>query len=173
MRPLRFILNIIIVLFAVTTASCKENAIPSAPTKQTAAPVTATMTRPSSVSAIPTRAVGASPTIQTTSVLSADTATNVGPACTEIGQTWTSPVDGVVLGCVPAGEFLMGAAETDVQSPTHSPSGPEEGDFRVRRGGGTKSLASDLRVTSRASGRGHHYFDGQMGFRCAVSTGTP
>jgi len=33
--------------------------------------------------------------------------------CTKIGQTWTSPIDGVKLVCVPAGEFLMGAAEND------------------------------------------------------------
>ena len=42
--------------------------------------------------------------------------TDVGPACTEIGQTWTSPMDGAVLVCVPAGEFLMGAAESDAQA---------------------------------------------------------
>ena len=354
MRSPHFFLNTIIVLFAVTTASCQENAIPSALTQQPASTVTATKTLPSSVSTTPASPVEASPTAQTTSALSADpapplTATNIKPACTEIGQTWTSPVDGVVLVCIPAGGFLMGAAETDAQadddekpqhqvyldafwidrteitnanfakcmeagacrpevyevsaltytpyavhpdyqdfpallyeadvaaaycqwagrrlpteaewekaargtdgriypwgneeldctkasylgcentlkphdgtgpgcgyssfcrttrvddyqtgaslygalnmvgnvwewvadwysptyyvnSPTRNPSGPEEGDFRVRRGGGTKSLASDLRVTSRASGRGHHYFDGQMGFRCALSAGTP
>lgn len=30
------------------------------------------------------------------------------PACTEIGQTWTSPRDGATLVCVPAGDFIMG-----------------------------------------------------------------
>ena len=33
--------------------------------------------------------------------------------CTSIGQTWTSPKDGVTLVCVPAGEFLMGASNND------------------------------------------------------------
>ena len=36
-----------------------------------------------------------------------------GPTCTEIGQTLTSPVDGAILVCVPAGEFLMGVADND------------------------------------------------------------
>ena len=35
------------------------------------------------------------------------------PMCTAIGQTWTSPIDGATLVCVPAGEFLMGAADDD------------------------------------------------------------
>ena len=34
--------------------------------------------------------------------------------CTAIGQTWISPIDGATLVCVPAGEFLMGAADDDV-----------------------------------------------------------
>src|SRR5690349_17552530 len=35
------------------------------------------------------------------------------PACTKIGQTWISPTDGVTLVCVPAGQFRMGAADSD------------------------------------------------------------
>jgi len=35
------------------------------------------------------------------------------PECTATGQTWVSPKDGAVLVCVPAGEFLMGAAPED------------------------------------------------------------
>ncbi len=38
------------------------------------------------------------------------------PACTEIGQTWTAPSDGMTLVCVPDGDFLMGAIETDIQA---------------------------------------------------------
>ena len=38
---------------------------------------------------------------------------NLPGECTRIGQTWTSPVDGVTLVCVPAGEFLMGASDSD------------------------------------------------------------
>lgn len=36
------------------------------------------------------------------------------PPCMAPGQAWTSPIDGATLVCVPAGEFLMGAAEDDV-----------------------------------------------------------
>ncbi|MEI7988831.1 MAG: SUMF1/EgtB/PvdO family nonheme iron enzyme [Chloroflexota bacterium] len=35
------------------------------------------------------------------------------PACTTIGQTWISPIDNMTLVCVPAGEFIMGAANDD------------------------------------------------------------
>jgi formylglycine-generating enzyme required for sulfatase activity len=38
---------------------------------------------------------------------------DAAPACTEAGQTWMSPLDGTTLVCVPAGEFLMGAASDD------------------------------------------------------------
>jgi formylglycine-generating enzyme required for sulfatase activity len=33
---------------------------------------------------------------------------DAAPQCTAIGQTWTRPVDGMVMVCVPAGEFVMG-----------------------------------------------------------------
>lgn len=51
------------------------------------------------------------------------------------------------------------------------PTGPESGEFHTRRGGGASSLSADVRVTARASGKGEHYYDGQMGFRCAVDSG--
>ena len=35
------------------------------------------------------------------------------PKCIAIGQIWVSSVDGVTLVCVPAGRFLMGAADDD------------------------------------------------------------
>ena len=56
------------------------------------------------------------------------------------------------------------------QSPASNPTGPLLGAFKVWRGGGFSGLLRDLRVTSRASGSARHYFDGQMGFRCAMST---
>jgi eukaryotic-like serine/threonine-protein kinase len=38
---------------------------------------------------------------------------NRPPACTQTGQRWVSPKDNVPLVCVPAGEFVMGAAAND------------------------------------------------------------
>jgi len=44
------------------------------------------------------------------------TAIDSPPECTTIGQTWISPIDGVSLVCVPAGQFRMGAAADDPQA---------------------------------------------------------
>ncbi|HNT55590.1 MAG TPA: SUMF1/EgtB/PvdO family nonheme iron enzyme, partial [Anaerolineaceae bacterium] len=41
------------------------------------------------------------------------TSTLVPPPCTEVGQRWTSPLDGMTLVCVPAGDFLMGSNDAD------------------------------------------------------------
>lgn len=49
------------------------------------------------------------PTPTETQPVSADTP----PPCTEIGQQWVSPLDGVTLVCVTAGEFWMGATDGD------------------------------------------------------------
>jgi formylglycine-generating enzyme required for sulfatase activity len=323
MRPFHFALCTIVVAFPMFAASCAGSTLPPLAVEPTKSTTQATLTRPANTPAPAT-------TIEP------------GPTCTEIGQTWTSPADGVTLVCVPAGEFLMGAAdddplagddekpqhpvyldafwidgtevtnanfakcmadgacrpqvyelsamtyvpysihpdyqdypallyESDVATaycrwaqkrlpteaewekaargtdgrhypwgdkldctraiyescddtpamlkaprcgstahcrtvrvddylagaspygalnmagnvwewvadwyspvyyytwPTRNPTGPETGEFKVRRGGGTKSLAQDLRVAARASGSPQHYFDGQMGFRCAAS----
>lgn len=56
-----------------------------------------------------------------------------------------------------------------LDSPLENPQGPENGEYRIRRGGGWRSLSAHLRVTNRASGAPKHYFDGQMGFRCAMN----
>jgi formylglycine-generating enzyme required for sulfatase activity len=56
-----------------------------------------------------------------------------------------------------------------LSSPAKNPTGPAIEGYQVRRGGGWSSLLLDLRVTRRASGVPLHYFDGQMGFRCALS----
>ena len=54
-------------------------------------------------------------------------------------------------------------------SPVRNPTGPVSGEYRIRRGGGNKSWEQDLRVTARAGGSVSHFFDGQIGFRCALS----
>ncbi len=41
---------------------------------------------------------------------------NSGAGCSEVGQTWVSPVDEMSLVCVPAGDFWMGAVENDTQA---------------------------------------------------------
>jgi formylglycine-generating enzyme required for sulfatase activity len=107
-----------------------------------------------------------------------------GPRCGYSSFCRTTRVDDYLTGASPYGALNMVgnvwewvadwyAPAYYANSPTRNPSGPDEGDFKVLRGGGTKSLGSDLRVTSRASGKAHHYFDGQIGFRCAVSAVTP
>lgn len=42
------------------------------------------------------------------------------PPCTQIGQSWVSPVDGMTMLCVPAGEFLMGIDPATVKNPQQS-----------------------------------------------------
>jgi eukaryotic-like serine/threonine-protein kinase len=42
------------------------------------------------------------------------------PACTAIGQSWTSPIDGMSLVCVPDGEFNMGSEDGEYdEKPVH------------------------------------------------------
>jgi eukaryotic-like serine/threonine-protein kinase len=38
------------------------------------------------------------------------------PACTAVGQSWVSPLDGMTLVCVPGGSFLMGSNATDANA---------------------------------------------------------
>jgi formylglycine-generating enzyme required for sulfatase activity len=54
-------------------------------------------------------------------------------------------------------------------SPATNPTGPAAGEYRVLRGGGAKSFERDLHVTARARGSASHFFDGQLGFRCAIT----
>jgi formylglycine-generating enzyme required for sulfatase activity len=112
------------------------------------------------------------------------TAKSTEPPCKYSGGCRMSRVDDHLDGASPYGVLNMAgnvwewvadrySSDYYANSPASNPTGPDEGEFRVRRGGGAKSLTQDLRVTSRASGAPHHYFDGQMGFRCAADTSTP
>jgi len=38
------------------------------------------------------------------------------PDCTRVGQTWTSSIDGMVLVCVPAGDFVMGSGNANTST---------------------------------------------------------
>ena len=59
------------------------------------------------------------------------------------------------------------------QSPAQDPHGPQAGEFRTLRGGGWRSLAAQLLVTNRSSGKPEHATDGEIGIRCAWSAAVP
>jgi formylglycine-generating enzyme required for sulfatase activity len=69
-------------------------------------------------------------------------------------------------------EWVADAFDPDyyAASPETNPSGPDSDAHNVRRGGGWSSFERDLRVTRRADGAPRHFFDGQMGFRCAADS---
>ena len=106
---------------------------------------------------------------------------HTGPRCGEQSYTCrTAQVDTHPTGASPYGALNMAgnvwewvadwyAPDYYAVSPTNNPTGPAAGAYRVRRGGGAKSLASDLRATARAGDSVGHFFDGQIGFRCALS----
>lgn len=92
----------------------------------------------------------------------------------------TSQVNSHLQGASPYGvldmagnlwEWVMDWYAADAYSHTsvENPNGPEQGAFRTLRGGAWGSGAEYLRTTSRSSGKAEHWFDGQIGFRCALS----
>jgi formylglycine-generating enzyme required for sulfatase activity len=92
----------------------------------------------------------------------------------------TTPVDAYAVGASPYGALNMAgnvwewvadwySADYYATAPTRNPSGPASGKYRVRRGGGANSWENELRVTARAGSSMSHFFDGQIGFRCALS----
>ena len=104
------------------------------------------------------------------------------PRCGYSSYCRTARVDDYPRGASPYGVLNMSGNVwewvSDYYSPDYysvsagfDPTGPGSGEFHTRRGGGAHSLTADVRVTVRASGKGEHYFDGQMGFRCAADAG--
>jgi formylglycine-generating enzyme required for sulfatase activity len=98
--------------------------------------------------------------------------------------TDTTDVETPLAGASPYGALNMAgnvwewladrySADYYAESPVQDPTGPATGDYTSRRGGGFSSLPRQLVVTVRANGDPVHYFDGQMGFRCAASASPP
>ncbi len=92
----------------------------------------------------------------------------------------TTPVNARPSGASPYGSLNMAGSMwewvADWYSPTYyansetrNPHGPATGAARVVRGGGWRSNTQTLRTTSRMRGAMQHYFDSQIGFRCAMN----
>jgi formylglycine-generating enzyme required for sulfatase activity len=108
------------------------------------------------------------------------------PAC-DLVNGWSCYTDTIQVNSLPQGKSPYGAADMSgnvwewvadtfdpeyyANTPNDNPTDPAENGYQTRRGGGWSSLLADLRSSRRASGKPLHYFDGQMGFRCAVDGG--
>ena len=60
------------------------------------------------------------------------------------------------------------AVDTYASMPARNPTGPAAGKYHVLRGGAWGSLTPGLRAANRAMGEPEHYYDNQMGIRCAA-----
>ncbi len=111
--------------------------------------------------------------------VSLDNAAN-GPRCGYSYFCQTFPVDSHPTGASPYGALNMAgnvwewvadwySPDYYAVPPANNPIGPADGEYRVLRGGGSKSFEQDLRVTARAASRPNHFFDSQIGFRCAFN----
>ena len=123
-----WVFGIIVIGLLVIGVLWQNQVFTAAPRPSQTAPITPTQTRAvqpplptltsGSTAAAPVTPV-ASQTLTITPTrpaLPSPTSTLVPPACTGIGQTWKSPVDGMTLVCVPAGEFLMGSTGADLSA---------------------------------------------------------
>ncbi len=92
----------------------------------------------------------------------------------------TTPVDVPASGASPYGalnmagnvwEFVADGYDPAFYStaPNRNPVSPPNPDAYVLRGGGWRSLIQTLRTSARSYGGAEHYFDSQIGFRCAMS----
>ncbi len=99
-----------------------DTATPEVQNTQTLAPATPTLVRttpPVTLTAAVARTF--TPTRSTSLPFTATPASSLAqsampPTCTVMGQKWVSPVDGMTLVCVPAGKFMMGAADSDLNA---------------------------------------------------------
>lgn len=105
---------------------------PGAPTALPTQPVVALVTESPTDTTIGISTSTPEPLSQTYTVIPASIPTldpGIPPACTEAGQTWNSPVDGMTLVCVPAGEFEMGVSDETINLMLAQYSLLESGDF--------------------------------------------
>ena len=86
----------------------------------------------------------------------------------------TTPVDAHPAGASPYGALNMAGSVwewvVDGSSPAYDPA---TGVTYAVRGGGWRSNPETLRTTSRMRGTMQHYFDSQIGFRCALNALVP
>ncbi|HNT55510.1 MAG TPA: SUMF1/EgtB/PvdO family nonheme iron enzyme, partial [Anaerolineaceae bacterium] len=93
----------------------------SIPTQAAVAAITQSSLPPATATLEPTLAVPTAsptprPTTRPTNTTPPTVDPRIPPPCSAIGQTWTSPADGMTLVCVPAGEFLMGSLGDDANA---------------------------------------------------------
>jgi len=107
----------VVLLGAAVTAAAANWPKPGAPRP----PLVATSIKeitPKEITPLPVTA-SQPQTVRTIATVAAPTAATMADsptACAAIGQTWIRPTDGMVMVCVPAGEFFMGSSNDDAQS---------------------------------------------------------
>ena len=98
----------------------------------------------------------------------------------DVCQKDTSAVDAHPQGASPYGALDMAGNLYEwtadwydsgyyAHSPTYNPTGSVTGEHHVLRSGSWFSFAVDVRAAARAVGAAEHWYDGKIGFRCALS----